>query len=216
MFFVSKNPRLNLVVQADVTEYIHQTNGVTREIIKSPVVYAQFSGDRAIPHEYRVFAVSYFNDPSRHGTQWEQAGITGLGDPHDGVFVDGRAYEGADPKFRLGVIDTDEPSHVLPEYKELVENYLLNSPLLGGSYIFFDTKMPKPWPAFNKLKANPEDIKKMMDRIADDELDAEYVLAFERDNENRITFHRALLTYLGFETLEEYDAFKAEQAKAKR
>lgn len=195
MYFVSKHAKHKIVVQPDDSLPRFGADGrVVHVDVITPLVIAHFRPDRALPDKFRSEAVAYFNAPGRLGNQWMQPGITGLGDDHEG-FLGGHYFEGSDPKFKLGILDTDDISQVPAKYKELVERTLLASPALGNTFINFDTKLPPPWKAYTKLRANAEDIAKMLARIEDDEIPVERVIEFEESNDNRKTFLDALEEY---------------------
>lgn len=214
MYFISNKSNLRFVVRSDVTEPIYNAVGTPNMKVHSPVVYAQFRSDRHVPREFREFAVTYFNNPSMSGMEYQRpglggggplvtqhAGVTGLGEQNDGVTIDGQAYGADDPHFKLGILDTANETHVAPEHRELVETTLLGNSQLGKSYIKFDTALPLPWPAYAKLTTKPEDIKKLLQRVSDLEDDgqanaAEYVIQFEEATDKRVTIIKAVEEYL--------------------
>lgn len=198
MLFVSKNQRLRLIVRTDETEVQfspHRGQALAKTLIEP--VYAEFR-PWGIPNFMRDFAVAYFEDPGNNPSEWTPSGITGIGDTRDGILATPQGssfYEGQDPRLALGVLDTSVPDHVRPENRELVEQYLLNSRDRGVLFIYFNETMPRPWSSYNKLKATTSDLAKLIQRIEDDDLDVDYVIRFETENENRTTVLKALEDY---------------------
>lgn len=86
-----------------------------------------------------------------------------------------------DPSSRLSSFDTTTQGWS-PEDQEYAEKALLESQAHGPDYLHVETpKRPAPWAGYDKLRA----ANKIVELVEATGSDPEYVLAYERENENR-------------------------------
>ena len=116
--------------------------------------------------------------------EFEQAGLT----EHEKQQVRERftflgQYEGEDPMRRVSIYDTDDQARIHGWDDEMKADIEAN--LLEGQNEFYfkleDFRLPKPWPKYDDLRS----AEKIAETVKSLGLDAEAVIAYEKENKNR-------------------------------